>query len=163
MKSAKNPPCSDVRVNSDIRDEAEYCFIPPHPRDADDPMRLSLRVQERLKHYFLKRNLTWLSGLREMMNGAIEAILQACPGSVTAIPFQPGLGKSTLIRALLEECSEEFRNQTPIAQRIGGILPNSVINIQKDTLLQGQFLPSMITTSLKASASMSAPPLMKNV
>lgn len=122
MKSAKNTPHSDVRVNSDIRDEAEYCFIPPHPRSADDPMRLSLRVQKRLKHYFLKRNLTWLSGLREMMNGAIEAILQACPGSVTAIPFQPGLGKSTLIRALLEECSEEFGNQTPIAQRIGGII-----------------------------------------
>ena len=89
MKSAKNTLRSDVRVNFDIRDEAEYCFIPPHPRSADDPMRLSLRVQKRLEHYFLKRNLTWLSGLRKMMNGAIEAILQACPGSVTAIPFQP--------------------------------------------------------------------------
>ena len=41
---------------------------------------------------------------------------------MTAIPFQPGLGKSTLIRALLYVFSEEFRDNTPIAQRISGVI-----------------------------------------
>lgn len=57
-----------------------------------------------------------------MLAGAAEAVLQASPGTVTAIPFQPGIGKSTLIRALLTVFAQEFQHATPIAQTIGGVI-----------------------------------------
>lgn len=85
-------------------------------------MKLYPRVLEKLDHYFSMRGLTYLSGQRELLAKAIETVLQASPGTVTAIPFQPGLGKSTLIRALLEVFSNEFRENTPIAQNIGGVI-----------------------------------------
>lgn len=57
-----------------------------------------------------------------MLAQSVEMVLQAAPGEVTAIPFQPGLGKSTLIRALLAVFSCEFQQNTAIAQTIGGVI-----------------------------------------
>ena len=91
-------------------------------RKTSDPMKLYPRVLEKLDRYFSTRGLTYLSGQRELLAKAIEAVLQISPGTATAIPFQPGLGKSTLIRALLEVFSNEFRENTSIAQAIGGVI-----------------------------------------
>ena len=72
-----------------------------HCRDESDPMRLYSPVLEELDTYFSTHGLIYLSGQRELLAQAVEAVLQAVPGTATAIPFQPGIGKSTLIRALL--------------------------------------------------------------
>lgn len=111
----------DIRASLGIRDD--WCgFQKLKPRRVSDPMKLYPRVLEKLDHYFSMRGLTYLSGQRELLAKAIEAVLQASLGTVTAIPFQPGLGKSTLIRALLEVFSNEFRENTSIAQAIGGVI-----------------------------------------
>lgn len=112
------PDTSAVRGHLDDRISLHML----HPRQADDPMRLCGRIMTQLDHYFSMRHLTYLSGQRDLFFQAVTAILQAQPGTVTAVPFQPGLGKSTLIRALLEILSEEFRGGTPIAERMGGVL-----------------------------------------
>lgn len=85
-------------------------------------MKLYPRVLEKLDDFFLMRGLTYLPGQRELLAQAAEAVLQAVPGTTAAIPFQPGLGKSTLIRALLEVFSNGFRENTSIAQAIGGVI-----------------------------------------
>lgn len=112
---------SEVRDSSAVRGS-------PHGykmlilRSGASPMKLYPRVREKLDDYFSMYGLTYLSGQREMLAEAAEAVLQAFPGTVTAIPFQPGLGKSTLIRALLEVFSNEFRQNTPIGQALGGVV-----------------------------------------
>lgn len=93
-----------------------------NPRNKDDPMRLHLKVMEELDHYFLKRELTYLSGQREMLGEALKSIFSATPGTTTVIPLVPGGGKSTLIRALLTVLSKEFHDDTPIAKRLGGVI-----------------------------------------
>lgn len=92
------------------------------PRIESDSMKLYPRVLDALDNYFLKRGLTYLPGQRELLAEAVEAVLKPSPGRVTAIPFQPGLGKSTLIRALLKVFSSEFRQNTSIAQALGGVI-----------------------------------------
>jgi len=77
---------------------------------------------EKLDNYFSMRGLTYLPGQRELLAKAVKAVLQAVPGTTTAIPFQPGLGKSTQIRALLSVFSREFLLNTSIAQNIGGVI-----------------------------------------
>ena len=57
-----------------------------------------------------------------MLFDAAKSILQAVPGRVTAVPLQPGLGKSTLLRALLVVMAIEFQRSTPIAGTIGGVI-----------------------------------------
>lgn len=92
------------------------------PRSEDDPMKLYLRIMKELDNSFLMHNVTYIPGQQDLMAHAVEAILQATPGTATAIPFQPGLGKSTLIRSLLKVLACEFQQNTPIAQAIGGII-----------------------------------------
>lgn len=93
-----------------------------NPRGESDPMKLYLSVLKELDNYFLIRGLTYLDGQRKLLSDAVDAVLQAVSGTVTAIPFQPGLSKSTTIRALLKVFAQEFRTHTPIAQRIGGVI-----------------------------------------
>lgn len=112
---------SDIRHRCGVRNSEEG-FIEMKPRRASDPMRLYSLVLKELDQYLLMRNLTYVSGQRELLTEAVEAILQAVPGTVTAIPFQPGLGKSTLIRALLAVFSREFAHNTLIAQEVGGVI-----------------------------------------
>lgn len=113
-----NPAVRDV---PGVRDEH---ILPPKllRRSERDPMRLYTRVLTYLDHLFSIHNITYLSGQRELLADATEAVLQAVPGTVTAIPFQPGLGKSTLIRALLAVMAQEFQDRTSIAQAIGGVI-----------------------------------------
>lgn len=114
-------PSSTVRTVSAVRSSIGN-FKKLIFRSASDPMCLYSQMLDELDNYFLTRGLPYLSGQREMLAHAIEAVLQAVPGTVTAIPFQPGLGKSTQIRALLKVFSREFLLNTPIAQKIGGVI-----------------------------------------
>ena len=91
---------SDARAAPEVREDTRG-FKNLNPRDQSDPMLLYPHVMEKLDDYFSKRGLTYLTGQRELLAKSVEAVLQAVPGTATAIPFQPGLGKSTLIRALL--------------------------------------------------------------
>lgn len=91
-------------------------------RDADDPMRLYTDVLNHLDRRFSAYNLAYIPGQRNLLAQAAEAILSAKPGTVMAIPFQPGMGKSTLIRALLDVFAVEFASDTDVAQRIGGVI-----------------------------------------
>lgn len=113
--------CPTVRAVPAVRGDMRG-FKNLNPRNKSDPMRLYTHALAELDHYFSIRGLTYLSGQRELLAQAVEAVLQAVPGTATAIPFQPGLGKSTLIRALLEVFSNEFRENTSIAQAIGGVI-----------------------------------------
>jgi hypothetical protein len=117
------PDGSEVReIYKNREDEKDADFKRLKKREPDDPIRLCNRVLEQLDHHFLIYQRTYLSGQRELLADAVKAVLQAASGTVTAIPFQPGLGKSTMIRALLDVCSQEFRDGTAIAQRLGGII-----------------------------------------
>ena len=91
-------------------------------RDESDPMQLLPRIRQNLKAYFHQRGLTPLPGQIDLLMEAASAVLENQPGALFGIPFQPGLGKSTLIRAILEVMSEEFRSSTPIAERVSGII-----------------------------------------
>ena len=110
-----------VRAIPEVRQDIRG-FKYLNPRSKSDPMLLHPRGMEELDNYFSIRSATYLSGQRELLAQAAEAVLQAVTGTVTAIPFQPGLGKSTLIRALLGVFSNEFQENTLIAQAIGGVI-----------------------------------------
>lgn len=92
------------------------------PRNESDPERLYGHVMKKIKSYFSTRGLTYIPGQEALLSKAVDAVLRATPGTVTAIPFQPGLGKSTLIRALLAVFADEFRAKTPIADTVGGVI-----------------------------------------
>jgi hypothetical protein len=81
-----------------------------------------LDVMQSIDNYFSIRNLTYLSGQREMLEETTRAIFSASSGTVTAIPLMPGGGKSTLIRALLDTLSREFARDSPVSQHIGGVI-----------------------------------------
>ncbi len=112
---------SENRTISENRND-DSGFEKLQPRSNSDTMRLYPHVLEELDNYFSMRGLTYLPGQRELLAKATEAVLQAVPGTATAIPFQPGLGKSTQIRALLTVFSQEFSLNTSIAQNIGGVI-----------------------------------------
>ncbi len=112
---------SSVRDQRDVRNTGNGSKN-LEPRRESDLMVLYSRVMETLDDYFSIHGLTYLLGQRELLSQAVESVLQATPGTVAAIPFQPGIGKSTLIRALLKVFSSEFRENTLIAQTIGGVI-----------------------------------------
>lgn len=112
---------SAVRTTSENRGDTQG-FKELKPRGESDPMKLYLLMLEELDNYFSMRNLTYIPGQREQLTEAIEAVLQPSPGRVTAIPFQPGLGKSTAIRAMLKVFSREFWMNSSIAQALGGVI-----------------------------------------
>lgn len=110
-----------VRTTPEVRENIGG-FKHLNPRSKSDPMLLHPLVMKELDNYFSIRGLTYLSNQRKLLAQAVEAVLQAVPGTVTAIPFQPGLGKSTLIRAMLAVFSREFHQNTSIAQVLGGVI-----------------------------------------
>lgn len=112
---------SEIRDGCGVRDDLSR-FKKLVPRRDSDPVKLYPVVLKKLDDYFSIRNLTYLPGQRELLAATAETVLQAVPGTATAIPLQPGLGKSTLIRALLTAFSHEFLLNTPIAQKIGGVI-----------------------------------------
>lgn len=122
-KGKKKLPNSEIRKKFGVWKSCEgQDFQRLEPRPDDDPMRLVRDAMKRLDNYFLTRNITYVSGQRQFMESAIQAILQGEQGIITAIPFAPGLGKSTMIRALLSVLAGEFQTDTPIAKRVGGVI-----------------------------------------
>lgn len=121
-KRKKNRKIGDRTKIQTSAPSTQPSFLTLQHRTENDPMRLRDRVAQRLKHYFSTRGLTYPSEQHHMLMDAADAILSAAPGTVTAVPLVPGGGKSTLIRALLTVFSEEFRNDTPIAQSLGGVV-----------------------------------------
>lgn len=93
-----------------------------HRRDESDPMQLLPQVRKKLQSYFRQRDLAPLPGQMEQLMQAAEAILEGKPGKIVAVPFRPGFGKSTLIRAILEVLAQEFSASTPISETIGGVI-----------------------------------------
>ena len=77
-------------------------------RAEDDPMRLYSDVIHELRNYFLKRGATYIDSQFDMLCAAVEAVLSGERGTVTAVPLAPGVGKSTMIRALLKVVSVAF-------------------------------------------------------
>lgn len=121
-KGKKNRKIGDRTKIQTSAPSTQPSFLTLQHRAENDPMRLRDRVAQCLKHYFSTRGLTYPSEQHYMLMDAADAILSATPGTVTAVPLVPGGGKSTLIRALLTVFSEEFRNDTPIAQSLGGVV-----------------------------------------
>ena len=112
---------SEVRDKNSVRNHGSEFKKLEHRKDSD-PMKLYPHVLKKLDDYFSIRGLTYLPGQRELLAKAAETILQAVSGTVTAIPFQPGVGKTTLMYALLLIFSLEFLSNTPIAKEIGGVI-----------------------------------------
>ncbi len=121
MRQGVSAVGSEVRAIAGDRENPDD-FKTLNRRDESDPMRLYSPVLEELDNYFSTRGLTYLSGQRELLAQAVESVLQAVPGATVAIPFQPGLGKSTLICALLKVLSFEFQRNTLIGQTVGGVI-----------------------------------------
>lgn len=121
MRERIKSPVSGLRSNMDVRGE-NGTFEKLIPRSESDPERLYEHVMKKIKNYFSTHGLTYIPGQEGLLAKAADAILSATPGKVTAIPFQPGLGKSTLIRALLAVLAGEFRAKTPIANAVGGVI-----------------------------------------
>ena len=110
---------SDIRDGSSVHDDEPATLI---YKDPDNPSWLLPAVTKHLDNLFLNANVTYISGQRKLLIAATAAILNCQPGTVTAIPFPPGLGKSTLIRALLSVFSKEFQKNSKTAERLGGVI-----------------------------------------
>lgn len=89
------------------------------PRLIDD---LTYQVMNDLDMYFSTRGLTYLSGQRKLLQIAAHAILGDAGNPPAVIPLLPGLGKSTLLRALLTVLSRQLAADTEYAQKLGGML-----------------------------------------
>ena len=101
MREGIKESASELRLNIEGRAENES-IEKLIPRSDYDPERLHGHVMKKIKNYFSTRGLTYIPGQEDLLSMAVKTVLRPTPGTVTAIPFQPGLGKSTLIRALLE-------------------------------------------------------------
>lgn len=121
MREGIKESASELRLNIEGRAENES-IEKLIPRSDYDPERLHGHVMKKIKNYFSTRGLTYIPGQEDLLSMAVKTVLRPTPGTVTAIPFQPGLGKSTLIRALLEVFANEFRAKTPIANVVGGVI-----------------------------------------
>ena len=106
----------------EIENSSKSGFPTLHRRKDDDPMRLLPQIRKKLQLHFSQHNIAPLTGQMEQLMQAAEAILEGNPGEIVAIPFRPGFGKSTLIRAILEVLAQEFSARTPISETIGGII-----------------------------------------
>lgn len=165
---------SEVRDKNSVRDYGSEFKKLEHRRDSD-PMKLYSYVLKKLDDYFSIRGLTYLPGQRDLLAKAAETILQAVSGTVTAIPFQPGLGKTTLIYDLLRIFSHEFLKNTPIAKEIGGVivvvektseaksLNSFVTSAVLTRILQNPSPHPTITIRSKADVQMVQLPPMRNV
>lgn len=107
------------RIDS-VREESVNGFEELSRRPDDE--RIVLEVMSEVDKYFLKRGLTFISKQRELLQAAVEQILNRERERPIVIPLLPGMGKSTLIRALLHVLSREFAQDTEYAQQLGGAI-----------------------------------------
>ena len=102
MKDVKKFTDSSFGGNEEFR-ALEWCAYSPHCI-AD----LTGQVMDELDEYFSTRGLTYLSGQRELLRDTVRLMLGEAEEPVTTIPLLPGMGKSTLVRALVKVLTREF-------------------------------------------------------
>ena len=94
MKDVKKFTDSSFGGNEEFR-ALEWSAHSPHCR-AD----LTGQVMDELDEYFSTRAITYISGQRELLRYTVRLMLGEAEKPVTTIPLLPGMGKSTLVRAL---------------------------------------------------------------
>ena len=102
MKDVKKFTDSSFGGNEEFR-ALEWSAPSPHCR-AD----LTGQVMDELDEYFSTRAITYISGQRELLRYTVRLMLGEAEVPVTTIPLLPGMGKSTLVRALVKVLTREF-------------------------------------------------------
>ena len=120
MKEILNVLDSGFERIDSVREESAEGFVELSRRPDDE--RIVLEVMRELEHYFSKRGITFISKQRELLQAAVEQMLNRERERPIVIPLLPGMGKSTLIRALLHVLSREFAQGTAYAQQLGGAI-----------------------------------------
>ena len=72
--------------------------------------------------YFSTRGVTYISGQRELLRDTVRLMLGEAEVPVTTIPLLPGMGKSTLVRALVKVLTREFVRMSDYAKSLGGVI-----------------------------------------
>ena len=103
MKEILNVLDSGFERIDSVREESAEGFVELSRRPDDE--RIVLEVMRELEHYFSKRGITFISKQRELLQAAVEQMLNRERERPIVIPLLPGMGKSTLIRCMnfLEE------------------------------------------------------------
>ena len=83
---------------------------------------LTGQVMGELDEYFSTRGVTYLSGQRELLRDTVRLMLDEAEEPVTTIPLLPGMGKSTLVRALVKVLTREFVRMSDYAKSLGGVI-----------------------------------------
>lgn len=120
----KNRNNSEIRDAEKVRSETALCeFTSMRARAKDDPMQLYGQVLSEIRNYFLKREITCVSGQMESLQAAVEAVLTAKLGTVTVAALAPGGGKSTLLRAVMKVFAAAFADiKNPVSEKLGGVI-----------------------------------------
>ena len=116
MKDVKKFTDSSFGGNEEFR-ALEWCAYSPHCI-AD----LTGQVMDELGEYFSTRGLTYISGQRELLRDTVRLMLGEAEKPVTTIPLLPGMGKSTLVRALVKVLTREFVRMSDYAKSLGGVI-----------------------------------------
>ena len=116
MKDVKKSLDSRFGENEELR-ALEWSTASPHCISD-----LTAQVMDELDEYFSTRGLTYLSGQRELLRQTVRLMLGEAESPVTTIPLLPGMGKSTLVRALVTVLTREFSRMSDYAKWLGGVI-----------------------------------------
>ena len=116
MKDVRKFSDSSFGENKEFR-ALEWSAVSPHCISD-----LTAQVMDELDKYFSTRGLTYLSGQRELLRQTVSLMLGEAESPVTTIPLLPGMGKSTLVRALVTVLTREFSCMSDYAKSRGGVI-----------------------------------------
>ena len=116
MKDIKKSADSSFGENEELR-ALEWSAHSPHCISD-----LTGQVMDELDEYFSTRGVTYISGQRELLRDTVRLMLGEAEVPVTTIPLLPGMGKSTLVRALVKVLTREFVRMSDYAKSLGGVI-----------------------------------------